>query len=255
MPAAGGRSAESIIEVKNNALAYFQAQQRVVTKEDYITRVYSLPPKFGNIAKSYIVQDSQLDSTSGASADARIANPLALNMYLLGFDANKKLTKVNQAVKENVQTYLTQFRMVTDAVNIKDAFVINIGVKFNILTKVGYNKEEIVLKAIQKVKDFFNIDKWQIGQPIVLADLAYQISLVDGVSSIVPPEEDNPNGHSVLITNKFKAGSGYSGNAYDIFSATKDGVVYPSLDPSCFELKFPNTDIEGRVVGNTSGGN
>jgi hypothetical protein len=255
LPAAGGRSAESIIEVKNNALAYFQAQQRVVTKEDYITRVYSLPPKFGNIAKSYIVQDSQLDSTSGASADARIANPLALNMYLLGFDANKKLTKVNQAVKENVQTYLTQFRMVTDAVNIKDAFVINIGVKFNILTKVGYNKEEIVLKAIQKVKDFFNIDKWQIGQPIVLADLAYQISLVDGVSSIVPPEEDNPNGHSVLITNKFKAGSGYSGNAYDIFSATKDGVVYPSLDPSCFELKFPNTDIEGRVVGNTSGGN
>ena len=253
LPAAGGRSAESIIEVKNNALSYFQAQQRVVTKEDYITRVYALPPKFGNIAKSYIVQDSQLDSTSGANADARIANPLALNMYLLGFDANKKLTTVNQAVKENVQTYLTQFRMVTDAVNIKNAFVINIGVKFNILTKVGYNSEEVVLKSIQKVKDYFNIDKWQIGQPIVLADIAYQISLVDGVSAIVPPEEDNPNGHSVLITNKFKAGSGYSGNAYDIFSATQNGIIYPSLDPSCFELKFPNTDIEGRVVGSTGG--
>ena len=209
LPAAGGRSAESIIEVKNNALAYFQAQQRVVTKEDYITRVYSLPPKFGNIAKSYIVQDSQLDSTSGASADARIANPLALNMYLLGFDANKKLTKVNQAVKENVQTYLTQFRMVTDAVNIKDAFVINIGVKFNILTKVGYNKEEIVLKAIQKVKDFFNIDKWQIGQPIVLADLAYQISLVDGVAAVVNPEEESSNKNSILITNKYVEADGY----------------------------------------------
>ena len=176
-------------------------------------------------------------------------------MYLLGFDANKKLTTVNQAVKENVQTYLTQFRMVTDAINIKNAFVINIGVKFNILTKTGYNKEEVVLKAIQKVRDFFNIDKWQIGQPIVLADLTYQISLVDGVSTIVPPEDDNPNGHSVLITNKFKASSGYSGNAYDMVSATKDGIVYPSLDPSCFELKFPNVDIEGRVVGNTSGGN
>ena len=254
-PAAGGRSAESIIEVKNNALAYFQAQQRAVTKDDYIARVYALPPKYGNIAKSYIVQDSQLDSKSGANSEARIANPLALNMYLLGFDANKKLTTVNQAVKENVQTYLTQFRMVTDAINIKNAFVINIGVKFNILTKTGYNKEEVVLKAIQKVRDFFNIDKWQIGQPIVLADLTYQISLVDGVSTIVPPEDDNPNGHSVLITNKFKASSGYSGNAYDMVSATKDGIVYPSLDPSCFELKFPNVDIEGRVVGNTSGGN
>ena len=254
-PAAGGRSAESIIEVKNNALAYFQAQQRAVTKDDYIARVYALPPKYGNIAKSYIVQDSQLDSKSGANSEARIANPLALNMYLLGFDANKKLTTVNQAVKENVQTYLTQFRIVTDAINIKNAFVINIGVKFNILTKTGYNKEEVVLKAIQKVRDFFNIDKWQIGQPIVLADLTYQISLVDGVSTIVPPEDDNPNGHSVLITNKFKASSGYSGNAYDMVSATKDGIVYPSLDPSCFELKFPNVDIEGRVVGNTSGGN
>ena len=254
-PAAGGRSAESIVEVKNNALAYFQAQQRAVTKDDYIARIYALPPKYGNIAKAYIVQDSQLDSKSGASADARIANPLALNMYLLGFDSNKKLTTVNQAVKENVQTYLTQFRMVTDAVNIKDAFVINIGVKFSLLTKVGYNKEEVVLRAIQRVKDFFNIDNWQIGQPIVLADLAYQLSLVNGVSAVVPPEEDNPNGHPVLIINKFKSSSGYSGNAYDMVAATKDGVVYPSLDPSCFELKFPNTDIEGRVVGNTSGGN
>ena len=145
--------------------------------------------------------------------------------------------------------------MITDAVNIKDAYVINIGVKFNVLTKSGYNGEQVILRAVQRVKEFFDLEKWQIGQPIVLADLAYQISLVDGVSSIVPPEEDNPNGHSVLITNKFKAGSGYSGNAYDIFSATKDGVVYPSLDPSCFELKFPYTDIEGRVVGNTSGGN
>jgi hypothetical protein len=255
LPATGGRSAESITEVKNNALAYFQAQQRVVTKEDYIGRVYALPPKFGNIAKCYVVQDTQLDSQSGANSDSRIINPLALNLYLLGFSSSKKLEKVNKAVKENVQTYLTQFRMVTDAVNIKDAFVINIGVKFNVLTKSGYNKEEVVLLAIERVKEFFNIDKWQIGQPIVLADLAYQLSLVDGISAVVPPEEDNPNGHPVLITNKFAVGSGYSGNAYDIVSATKDGIVYPSLDPSCFELKFPNTDIEGRSVGNLSGGN
>ena len=121
--------------------------------------------------------------------------------------------------------------------------------------KTGYNKEEVVLRAIQTIKEFFNIDKWQIGQPIVLADLAYQISLVEGVAAVVPPEEDNPNGHPVLITNKFKLGDGYSGNAYDIVSATRDGIVYPSLDPSIFELKFPNIDIEGRSVGSSSGGN
>ena len=255
LPAAGGRSLESVVEVKNNALAYFQAQARAVTKEDYITRVYALPEKYGNIAKAYIVQDTQLDSQSGANSDDRIINPLALNLYVLGFDAGKRLANANQAVKENIQTYLTQFRMVTDAVNIKDAFIINIGVKFNLLAKTGYNKEEVVLKAIQKVKDFFNIDKWQIGQPIVLADLAYQISLTDGIAAVVPPEDNNPNGLPVLITNKFKESEGYSGNVYDITTATKGGVVYPSLDPSCFELKYASADIEGRVVGDSSGDN
>ena len=152
IPATGGRDAESIVEVKNNTLAYFQAQQRAVTKEDYITRIYALPTKYGNVAKCYIVQDTQLDSKSGANADSRVANPLALNLYTLGFDASKKLTNLNKAVKENIQTYLTQFRMVTDAVNIQNAYVINIGVKFNLLTKAGYNKDEVVLRAIQKVK-------------------------------------------------------------------------------------------------------
>jgi hypothetical protein len=255
-PATGGSSGESIIEIKNNTLAYFQAQSRAVTKEDYIIRVYALPPRYGNVAKAYIVQDSQLDTTAtGANSDSRIMNPLALNLYVLGYNASKKLTQLNQAVKENIQTYLTQFRIVTDAVNIKDAFVINIGVKFNIIAKTGYNGEEVVLRTIQRTREFFNIDKWQIGQPIVLSDLAYQISLVDGVSAVSPPEDDNPNGLPVLITNKFLSGQGYSGNMYDMNGATKDGVVYPSLDPSCFELKFPATDIEGRVVGTSSGGN
>jgi len=255
LPARGGRLAESITEVKNNALAFFQAQSRAVTKADYITRVYALPPRFGNVAKAHIIQDSQLDSTStGASSDSRIMNPLALNLYLLGYDAGRRLAPLNRAVKENIQTYLTQFRMVTDAVNIKDAFIINISVKFNIIAKTGYNGEEVVLNVIQKVREFFDIDKWQIGQPIVVADLAYQMSLCDGVSAVSPPEENNPNGLPVVIGNKFLTSAGYSGNMYDMHSATKEGVVYPSLDPSCFELKFPATDIEGRVVGTSAGG-
>ena len=253
IPATGGKDSESIIEVKNNTLAYFQAQQRAVTKEDYITRVYALPPKYGNIAKAYIVQDTQLDSSSDANSNNRVVNPLALNLYILGFDANKRLVSVNQAVKENIQTYLTQFRMVTDAVNIKDAFVINIGVKFNLLTKTGYNKDEVVLRAIQTVKEFFDTDKWQIGQPIVIADLAYQISLTDGVSAVIAPTDNNEDGLPVLIENKFLESGGYSGNVYDIKGATKNGVVYPSLDPSIFELKYPNIDIEGRVIGDSAG--
>ena len=256
LPASGGRGAQSVIEVKNNTLSYFQAQQRAVTKEDYITRVYALPPKYGNVSKAYIVQDSQLDVNGVANQNGtnRIENPLALNLYVLGYDSDKKLSMLNKAVKENIQTYLTQFRMVTDAVNIKDAFVINIGVNFDLLTKVGYNKEEVVLRAIQEVQSFFDIDKWQIGQPIVLADLAYRLSLVDGVSAVVPPESNNPNNLPVSVVNKYKESDGYSGNLYDINAATKEGIIFPSLDPSCFELKF-SSDIQGRVVGDSAGGN
>jgi hypothetical protein len=230
-----------------------------VTKADYITRAYSLPQKYGNIAKAFIVQDEQLELQGqlqvidGQIVDSRTAtkqpNPLALNMYLLGYDVNKNLVNLNRAVKQNLKTYLSQYRIMTDAINIKDGYVINIGVKFNIIVKRGYNKNDVLFRSIQRVKEFFAPDKWQMNQPIVLSDLAYQISLVDGVVSLVAPEVNNPNRDLILIENKHPKQNGYSGNVYDIGSASQEGIVYPSLDPSIFELKFPNSDIEGKVVG------
>ena len=170
-------------------------------------------------------------------------------MYLLGYNSDKKLVGLNRAVKQNLKMYLSQYRILTDAINIKDGYIINIGVKFNIIVKRGYNKNDVLFKAIQKVKQFFAPDKWQMNQPIVLSDLAYQVSLVDGVVSIVPPAVNNPNQDLILIENKHKVVNGYSGNVYDIKSASQEGIIYPSLDPSIFELKFPNSDIEGKVVG------
>jgi hypothetical protein len=260
-PSSGGASQETLTEIKENAAAYFNAQNRAVTRADYITRVYSLPQKYGNIAKAYIVQDEQLEENGQLEVIdgevkrvgniSTIPNPLALNMYLLGYTGDKKLTQVNQAVKENLKLYLSQYRVLTDAINLKDAYVINIGVKFNIITRRGFNKNDVLFRAIQQVKNFFATEKWQINQPIVLSDLAYQISLVDGVVSIVPPETNNPQKNLIVIENKNTSNSGdtYSPNVYDIDSASKDGVIYPSLDPSIFELKFPDTDIEGRVLG------
>lgn len=262
-PSSGGASTETITEIKQNASAYFNAQNRAVTKADYITRVYSLPQKYGNVAKAYIVQDEQLETNgqlqviNGVTIDTRrdqtntVQNPLALNMYLLGYDSNKNLVRMNRAVKQNLKLYLSQYRLLTDAINLKDGYVVNIGVKFNIVVKRGYNKNDVLFKAIQKVKEFFQTEKWQIGQPIVLSDLAYQISLVDGVVSLVPPETNNPNKELILIENKNSTvhGDTYSDNIYDMLSATKDGIVYTSVDPSIFELKFPNSDIEGKVVG------
>ena len=161
-PASGGASTETNTEVKQNAAAYFNAQNRAVTKADYITRVYSLPQKYGNVAKAYIVQDEQLETqgqlviNDGVITDTRgqsteVKNPLALNMYLLGFNSNKELERLNTAVKQNIKTYLSQYRLLTDAINLKDAYIINFGVKYNIITKRGYNKNDVLFRTIQKV--------------------------------------------------------------------------------------------------------
>jgi len=266
-PAVGGAAGENIRQVRENTLAYFQAQSRAVTKEDYIVRAYSLPAKYGNIAKVHLVQDDQLNPLQGIEAEnslikttdvgksiksvsTRIPNPLALNMYTLGYNSSKKITTLSQTVKENLKNYLSQFRLVTDAINIKDAYVINIGVDFNILTKIGFNKNDVLIRCVSTVKEFFNIDRWQIGQPIIMSDISYQLSLIDGVSAVVaPPDSTMP----ITITNKFNTASGYSGNVYDIKSSIIDGVLYPALDPSIFEIKYPNTDIKGKVVGDNLG--
>ena len=270
-PAKGGSAGQTVREVRESALAHFQSQQRNVTKEDYIVRAYSLPAKYGTVAKVHFVQDDQLNKSAEISQlertitendigttvlelqAGRIPNPLAMNMYTLGFDSSKRLTPLSETVKGNLKTYLSQYRMVTDAINIKDAYVINIAVKFGILTKIGFNKQDVLLRCIATLQDFFNIDRWQIGQPIVLADVAYELSLIDGVATVVPPKDNNPNNLPILIENRFRAGEGYSGNYYDINSALKEGVLYPSLDPSIFELKYPNSDIEGKVLGDNLG--
>ena len=243
--ATGGGSAESLDEIRQNALANFAAQGRVVTKEDYIIRTYSMPPRLGAVTKAYIVQDEQLNESEVLAKKEneekvinRISNPLAMNLYTLGYTGDKKLTQVNTAIKQNLKNYLGQFRIMTDAVNIKDAFIINIGVNFDVVPVPTENANVVLLRCIDAVKKFFNIDRWQINQPILVAELQRELFLTEGVSNIPALE----------IVNKFDTDSNYSGNVYNIQEATRDNIVYPSLDPSIFEVKFPNTDIQGRVV-------
>jgi len=233
-PANGGKSQESIEEIRQNAMAEFASQNRAVTVQDYIIRAYSLPAKFGSVAKAYIIQDDQLNTDN----ISRVPNPLALNMYTLGYDVNGNLASLNAAVKSNLQTYVSQYRLLTDAVNIKDANIINIGLTFEIVTLPEFNSNEVLIACISKLKDIFSIGNWQINQPIILSKLYTELDKVSGVQTVT----------SIEIKNLYSKTSGYSGNIYDIKTATKDGVIYPSLDPSIFEIKYPNKDIIGKVV-------
>jgi len=236
VPATGGKNYETLNEIRLNAPANFASQNRLVTREDFVVRVYSLPPKFGSIAKAYVTRDDQLNTT--VPYDQYMANPLALNLYVLGYNANKKLVLANNALKENILNYLSQFRILTDAFNIKDAFIINIGIEFEIYTRNEYNSNEVLMGCITKLKDIFNVEKWQIGEPIYLANIYTELDKVNGVQTVV----------NVKIKNLYEAESGYSGNIYDIYEATNNGIIYPSIDPSIFEIRFPNRDIIGRVL-------
>ena len=280
IPATGGRDGETLEEIRQNALANFGAQNRAVTAKDYQIRVLSLPSKYGGIAKAYAVADGTLDNNSPASilaspnhlqeftdlvmgfvnkpdsqeptegsVKADITkyligktaneneknNPFAINLYLLGYDVNGNITNLNRAVKENLKTYLNEYRLLTDGININDGFVINIGIDFEIVVFGNYNKSEVLTKCIIELKDYFNINNWSFNQTINLSEVELLIANVEGVSSVP----------KVIITNK--CSGKYSSNSYNIDAATKDKIVYPSLDPSIFEIKFPDADIKGRV--------
>jgi hypothetical protein len=128
--------------------------------------------------------------------------------------------------------------MLTDGVNLIDGYIINIGVNFVITVFKGYNKKEVLLNCINTVKDFFNIDNWNFSQLINLSQLQLEIAKVEGVQSVVNLE----------VVNKTILDGSYSPVEYDIASATKNNIIYPSVDPSIFEVKYPESDIKGSVL-------
>jgi len=244
--AIGGKSTETNDEIKQNAMAFFGAQNRTVTREDYVMRCYAMPPQFGSVAKAYLVQDYQLENSKldGNPISTEIPNPLALNLYTLGYDNNKNVVPLNPATKYNLKNYISYHRMLTDAVNIKDAHIVNIGVDFEIIVLPEYNSNEVLLRAINRMKEYFDIDNWRINEPINLSNVYVELDKVEGVQTVVRPDRDGKGG--LQIYNKFNGN--YSPNKYSTLTATKNGIIYPPKDPSIFEVKFPNSDIRGQVV-------
>ena len=280
VPATGGKGGDTIEEIRQNALANFGSQNRAVTSKDYQIRALSMPTKFGAIAKAYATADGTLDNNSPSSILAspnalkeftdlvegfvnkpeneepnrksiqeeikkflvgktsnnnEKNNPFAINLYLLGYDSKKKLSVLNRAVKENLKTYLTEYKILTDGINISDGFIINIGVEFEIVTLRNYNKSEVLSECIAELKEYFTIDSFTFNNTINISELELIVANVDGVSSVP----------KLKIINK--CGGQYADNSYNVEAAIKDKILYPSLDPSVFEIKYPDSDIKGRA--------
>tara|TARA_R110000868_G_scaffold29939_1_gene111355 strand:- start:49 stop:1896 length:1848 start_codon:yes stop_codon:yes gene_type:complete len=228
--ASGGGDGDSIEEIRQNSSANFASQLRNVTQDDYLVRTLSMSPKYGEIAKAYIEPTKVKNISAGESNSI-------LDLYILTYDINNKLTTASSALKQNLITYLSQYRMVNDAVNIKDGFIVNIGVDFDIIVLPNYVNNDVLARCITTLQTYFAVSNWQINQPIILRDIYVLLDRIEGVQTV----------KNINITNKVGINIGYSQWAYDMAGATKNNVVYPSLDPMIFEVKFPTTDILGRV--------
>ena len=234
-PARGGKDGDTVEEIRQNSLRSFAEQRRTVTLQDYNVRALSLDPKFGNVAKVFVTQDD-LTSTKSATDMIIDNNPLALSMYVLAYDSNKFLVPATVTLKSNLRVYMANYLPLTDALNIKDASVVNIGVNFDILVRPNFNGRDVLLACSNALAEYFNIDKWTINQPINLSAIYTLLDRVVGVQTV----------SKVEIVNK--QGGNYSTFAYDIKGATKNNIIYPSYDMMVFELKYPNIDIKGRTT-------
>ena len=231
LAADGGMDGDTVEEIRQNALGNFQNQLRTVTTQDYLVRALSMPSNLGVIAKAHAEPQKIGDYQAGEL-------PTVLCLYILSYDINKKLRTASELLKRNLQTYLSEYRMINDSIIIKDAYIINIGVNFDIIVAPNFNNSETITKCIDSITDYFDISKWQINQPILIKDLFILLDKVQGVQTVQNVEIVNLTGTSL----------GYSDFAYDVSGAEIDNVIYPSIDPMIFELKNPNQDIKGRVV-------
>ena len=225
----GGQAGDTDEEIRQNTLMQIAAQQRSVTLDDYMVRALSMPPRYGTIAKAYIEKPTLENQVSTIST---------LCLYVLSQNSQSSFQQATNALKKNLRTYLSQNRMIGDSIEIKDAYVINIGIDFEIIVLPNFINSQVVLSCINSLKEYFNRDNWQINQPITTRDLFIRLDSIEGVQTV----------KTILYSNKTGAAKGYSQYSYDIEGATLNNVIYPSLDPSIFEVRFPNTDIKGRVV-------
>ena len=224
-PIVGDVTLPSIDELKIRAINNFPTQNRAVTREDYIAMVYRMPSQFGAIKRCNIVQDP----------DSFKRN---LNMYVVAESAQGTLTEAPTRLKENIKTWINQYKMINDTVNILDAKILNIGIEFSILSSLDYDKFDVLEAAKRAVVNKFNVLP-EIGEPFYITDVFTSLKDVVGVVDVV----------DVKITNENTFGGSYSDYTYNIYKNTSaDGRRIRVPRDVVWEIKFPNIDIKGEIL-------
>ena len=223
--ASGGEEGESIASVKINAINNMNSQLRCVTLQDYQVRIMSMPSQFGSVFRSFARKDPN--------------NNLGVELFLITRNADGQLTLPNNVIKNNVETYVKQFRSFSDTVKLSAGRIINIGVDFTIVPAPDANFAEALMNTILLLQRQFDTARTNFNDDIVISEL---ISLVQSQKSVLSVPEFN-------IVNKVGTinSRGYSNTSYNILANTTSGILSFGMR-DVWELKYPNFDIIGRTA-------
>jgi hypothetical protein len=224
-PASGGSNAPTIEEVRSQIPAARNQQERIVTKEDLISRVYTLPTKLGRVYRAAVRPNPD--------------NPLASQLFICSKDSSGFLTASSDTLKKNLRVYLNEYRLISDAIDVLDARVINFRVKFTIFVSPNSNKSTTLQTVIARLNDILSVNNFQIDQPIMLSDLQNVIINTGGVLTLVDLKIESLSG--------VVQGRSYSNVTHNVKQYTKRGVVF-GPPGSIFELRYPQNDIVGTAL-------
>jgi len=222
-PFVGNINLPSAVEIKQRVKSYFATQNRAVTAQDYQSVVYGMPAKFGAIHRARIVRDFDEFKRN-------------LNLYVISTNTSGRLATANSTLKNNVANWLQQYKMINDTIDILDAEIVNFGIQYQVTIESNANRYTVINRASNRLSKFYNTNQFDIGEPLMITDVYRELLKVKGVLDVYDVE---------IVA---KQGGVYSESNYDFKSRTSaDGRIVNAAETTIFELKFPNTDIQGSV--------
>ena len=223
-PILGDVSLPSTDEIKQRVFSYYATQNRAVTVQDYQSLAYAMPPSFGAIKKCTILRDF----------DSFKRN---LNLHVISEDNNGFLVTTNSTIKQNLKTWLSRYKVINDTIDILNAYVINFGVEFAIVTDYEKNKYNALAAANSRLRNYFSNLTYDIGEEIYIGDIYKELQRVPNVIDVLDVK---------LVA---KSGSPYSNYNFDLDAhLSNDGRYVRAEKDTVFEIKYPNQDIQGSVV-------
>lgn len=239
----GGKDSLSVNEIKYFTKYNVSAQDRCVTVKDYKVKLLSMPSKYGTPFRCNAFEENN-----------KIVLPL------LGIKSNGKLdSSLPKILIDNIKEYLSYYKSITDYVEICSGKIYNLGIILDVFIDKNYDSNIVMSKIIEKIKEYFDVNNHDIGDDIFIGDLEKEITLLDGVISVIKFRIYSLSGSSyshnkcplpkvssVLCEidndNSFKFNNA---DSYEIDLDQIDYVLTASHD-SMFEILNPESDIKIR---------